>query len=208
MVKIEINGKEYNVPSDWDDVTMKDYCDWFYKLPSTDGIEDGILKATAALKNESIIISRILGEDDSFAMGLPLQAYTMVRNHTSFIYSIDGFLETNVFHITIDGRKYWIPKPEEMSLRQYIDSDIIMKDSENKQQFIELLACLLVPVDKGEYDGNYEELVPKIERMSARDGLPFVYTFLKKKIISKLLTRDCLRVAQVVEGFAKSTQGS
>ena len=90
MVKIEINGKEYNVPSDWDDVTMKDYCDWFYKLPSTDGIEDGILKATAALKNESIIISRILGEGDSFAMGLPLQAYTMVRNHTSFIYSIDG----------------------------------------------------------------------------------------------------------------------
>ena len=180
MIKVEIKGKEYQVPESWDDIDMKTYCRAFYKLLPTDDSMDEITRITTTLRNEAMIMSRILGEEDDFVLSLPLDIFSMLKNKTKFLYEIGGFLENNIFYLNIDGKKYWIPSPEEMSLRQYIDSDMIMRDDKNKQQFIELLACLLIPAD-GVYDGNYEKLIPKIEKMKASDGLPFIYTFFKKK---------------------------
>lgn len=208
MIKVEIKDKEYEFPESWDDITMKDYCNAFYKLAKTDDSMDEITKTTTTLRNEAIIISRLLGEKDDFVLSLPLPIFAMLKDKVKFIYDIGGFLEKNIFYLNIDGKKYWIPSPEEMSLRQYIDSDIIMRDDENKQQFIELLACLLIPTDKEEYDGNYEALVPKIERMKAADGLPFVYTFFKKKIVSKKVLKDFSRIGEVADLQLQNIQGS
>lgn len=198
MQKIAINDKEYQLPEGWKDINMKLYCRLFYKLQDTNDKMDDAERAIITLRNESIIISRILGEDDDFAGNLPFSIYATIKEKVQFIYEIGGFLDSKIFYINIDGKKYFMPEPNEMSLRQYIDADMIMKQ-ENENQFIELLACLLLPVGKEgkfEYDGKYQDIIPKIERMSAEDGLPFIYTFFKKKVLSKKLSEDFSKVQE------------
>lgn len=198
MQKIAINDKEYQLPEGWKDINMKLYCRLFYKLQDTNDKMDDAERAIITLRNESIIISRILGEDDDFAGNLPFSIYATIKDKVQFIYEIGGFLDSKIFYINIDGIKYFMPEPNEMSLRQYIDADMIMKQ-ENENQFIELLACLLLPVGKEgkfEYDGKYQDLIPKIENMSAEDGLPFIYTFFKKKVLSKKLSEDFSKVQE------------
>lgn len=201
MIKIEINGKEYTFPNKWDDISMKQYCKLFYKLPTSDSEASDEEKASRVIENEAIIISRLLGEKDDFVMNLPIDIFGRLQDACKFIYSLNGFLESKVFNLNIDGRRYWIPEPKDMSLRQYIDADMIMKeDSEN--QFIELLACLLLPYGKDgkyEYDGKYQDLIPKIERMKASEGLPFIYTFFKKKELSKKVMEDYSKVEEVAD---------
>lgn len=210
MNKIEINGKEYQFPQSFDEVTMKQYCHLFYKLPTAPSEASETEKLVHTIDTEAIIISRLLGENDDFVANLPIEVFMALQKQVKFIYSISGFTESKVFYINIDGRKYWMPEPQEMSLRQYIDADMIMKE-ESENQFIELLACLLLPYGKDgkfEYDGNYKELIPKIERMKATDALPFIYTFFKKKQLSKNVTKAYTKVEEAADQLLHNTQGS
>lgn len=210
MIKIELNGKRYEMPESWDEITMKQYCNLFYNLDRGHLNEQGEAEMTQTMKNEAVIISRLLGEDDGFVEMLPLQVFAMLQHHAMFIYDISEFIDSKIFYLNIDGKRYFMPSPNEMSLRQYIDADMIMRD-EGRNQFIELLACLLLPIGKDgkmEYDGKYNDLIPKIENMKASDGLPFIYTFFKKKEISKKLSEDCSKALQAADRQAHHTQGS
>lgn len=195
------------MPTSWDELTMREYCHLFYKLPSVDSNASEDERGICTLRNEGVILSRLLGQDDDFVLGLPLQVFSMLQSHASFLYSINGFLESGIFSLKIDGRRYKMCDVSAMSLRQYIDADMIMKDGENEGQFIELLACLLVE-DGKEYDGSYKDLVPKIGDMSARDCLPFIYTFFKKKELSKRLSEVCSRVEAESSRLLHNIQGS
>ena len=209
MVKVEINGKEYQMADNWEEINMEQYCNLFYNLPKTES-EDETDKAAFTLRNEATIISRLLGEKDDFVQNLPIQVFAYLQHHAKFLYEIDSYLDSMQFYLKIDGKKYFMPKPEEMSLRQFIDSDMIMKE-ESKTQFIELLACLLLPIGKDgkmEYDGNYKELVPKIARMKASEGLPMVYSFFKKKQLSNSLSKASSRAMEEANRLLQRTKGS
>ena len=210
MVKVEINGKEYQMADTWEEINMEQYCNLFYNLPKSAESEDDVDKAAFTLRNEATIISRLLGEKDDFVQNLPIQVFAYLQHHAKFLYEIDSYLDSMQFYLKIDGKKYFLPKPEEMSLRQFIDSDMIMKE-ESKTQFIELLACLLLPIGKDgkmEYDGNYKELVPKIARMKASEGLPMVYSFFKKKELSKNLSRASSKAMEEASRLLQRTKGS
>ena len=210
MKKITINDKEYNLPENWKELNMKTYCRLFYKLEDTNDKMDDATRSIVTLRNESKIISKLLNESDDFVLSLPVEIFNKLRENIQFIYVINEFFDSKVFYLNIDGKKYFMPAPNEMSLRQYIDSDIIMKE-ENENQFIELLACLLLPIGKDgkyEYDGKYQDLVPKIENMSAEDGLPFIYTFLKKKILSEKVSEDFSKVREVANQLLPSIKNS
>lgn len=210
MKKITINDKEYNLPENWKELNMKTYCRLFYKLEDTNDKMDDATRSIVTLRNESKIISRLLNESDDFVLSLPVEIFNKLRENIQFIYVINEFFDSKVFYLNIDGKKYFMPAPNEMSLRQYIDSDIIMKE-ENENQFIELLACLLLPIGKDgkyEYDGKYQDLVPKIENMSAEDGLPFIYTFLKKKILSEKVSEDFSKVREAANQLLPSIKNS
>lgn len=210
MNKFEINGKEYQFPESWDDITMKQYCHLFHKLPTAPSEASDEEKLAHTIDTEAIIISRLLGENDDFVSNLPIEVFLTLQKQVRFIYSISDFTESKIFYLNIDGKKYWMPEPQEMSLRQYIDADMIMKE-EGENQFIELLACLLLPYGKDgkfEYDGNYQELIPKIERMKATDALPFIYTFFKKKQLSKNVTKAYSKVEEAADQLLHNIQGS
>ena len=210
MTKLKINDKEYNLPEGWKDVNMKTYCHLFYKLEETNDKMDDATIQIITLRNESKIISRLLGEDDEFCLNLPVDVFNILRSKIQFLYDIKNFLDSKIFYLNIDGKKYFMPEPNEMALRQYIDADIIMKQ-ENENQFIELLACLLLPVGKDgkyEYDGKYQDIIPKIENMSAEDGLPFIYTFFKKKVISKKVSEDFSKVREEANQLVEHIKNS
>lgn len=210
MLKININDKEYDLPEKWKEISMKTYCHLFYKLQETNDKMDETEKTLITIRNEAKIISRLLGENDDYIMSLPIDVFNKLRTKIQFLYEINDFLNSKIFYLNIDGKRYFLPAPNEMSLRQYIDADMIMKE-ENENQFIELLACLLLPVGKDgkyEYDGKYQEIIPKIEKMSAEDGLPFIYTFFKKKEISKKLSEDFSMVQQEASLLVDSIKNS
>ena len=210
MNKFEINGKEYQFPQSWDDITMKQYCHLFHNLPTAPSEASDEEKLAHTIDTEAIIISRLLGENDDFVSNLPIEVFLTLQKQVKFIYSISDFTESKIFYLNIDGKKYWMPEPQEMSLRQYIDADMIMKEK-SENQFIELLACLLLPYGKDgkfEYDGNYQELIPKIERMKATDALPFIYTFFKKKQLSKNVTKAYSKVEEAADQLLHNIQGS
>lgn len=210
MKKITINDKEYNLPENWKELNMKTYCRLFYKLEDTNDKMDDATRSIVTLRNESKIISRLLNESDDFVLSLPVEIFNKLRENIQFIYEINNFLDSKIFYLNIDGKKYFMPAPNEMSLRQYIDADIIMKE-DNKNQFIELLACLLLPIGKDgkfEYDGKYQDLIPKIENMPAEDGLPFIYTYFKKKIISKKVLEDFSMVQEEANQLVQNIKNS
>ena len=210
MKKFEINGKEYQFPESWNDITMKQYCHLFYNLHTTPSGASEAEKLVHTIDTEAVIISRLLGEQDDFVANLPIEVFLALQKEVGFIYTISDFTESKMFYLNIEGKKYWMPEPQEMSLRQYIDADMIMKE-EGENQFIELLACLLLPYGKDgkfEYDGKYQELIPKIEQMKAEDALPFIYTFFKKKQLSKDVTEAFSKVEEAADRLANSTQGS
>ena len=210
MKKFEINGKEYQFPESWSDITMKQYCHLFYNLHTSPSGASEAEKLVHTIDTEAVIISRLLGEKDDFVANLPIEVFLALQKEVGFIYTISDFTESKMFYLNIEGKKYWMPEPQEMSLRQYIDADMIMKE-EGENQFIELLACLLLPYGKDgkfEYDGKYQELIPKIEKMKAEDALPFIYTFFKKKQLSKNVTEAFSKVEEASDQLAHSTQGS
>ena len=210
MINVEINGKEYNFPNSWDDITMKQYCKLFHDLPEGDLKASDELKAVNTIRCEAVIISRLLGEDDGFVEKLPIPVFTYLQHEARFIYEISNFLDSKIFYLNIDGKKHFMPEPSEMSLRQYIDADMIMGDDKNQDQFIELLSCLLLPYGDGkyEYNGRYQDLMPKIERMKASDGLPFIYTFFKKKELSRKLSEASSKVEEEADSLLRRIQGS
>ena len=192
MIKLTIGDKEYNVPESWKDVNMEMYTKAFYNLQKTTPSMTNDEKVLITQRNEAKIISRLLGEKDDFALDLPLPLAIRLQEIIGFIYDIRPFMNNNVSYLKIDGVKYFMPAPNEMSLRQYIDTDMIMKEDKNPMQYVELLAALLVPYnDKGEleYDGKYQDRMEKIKKMNAQDALPFVYTFFKKKVLSKRISQ-------------------
>lgn len=211
MISLKINDKEYEVPVSFDEITLGDYCRCFTGLEKTDGLEGGEL-FYATRKNEAVVLSRLLSEDDSFAYSLPLPLYASLVDVCSFIYSIDGIKPSDF--IEVDGRKYQAPEPNQMNLRQWIDIDMTMHDEniDEGQKFIELLSMIMLPLDdKGEmipYGGQDKEMPDKLRKLKASDALGTVHRFFLRGAISSRLTEVLSRVERMTDRSRLNTQGS
>jgi hypothetical protein len=197
MVKLEINDKKYKIPESFEELSLDQYCKVFYKL-DTDKTDDELMDFKRSRQNESIILSRLLGENDDFCLDLPLNVYAQLNEKVRFLYDVDYLLKNAKAGIVIDGKRYSIPPFNEMSLRQYIDADVVMKEKENDLQYIELLSILLTAKDKEgkwiPYDGKYEELMGKIRQLKCSEALPLVYHFFKKGEALKRISKVSMKV--------------
>lgn len=201
MIKLEINDKKYKIPESFDEMTLEQYCRIFFKLDVPNDVEDDEVEEFKRQANtQSIILSRLLGEDDDFCMGLPINVYGQLLGRTRFLYDIDFLLKNSKAGIIIDGRRYSIPPMNEMSLRQYIDADVVMKEKENDHQYLELLSILLTAKDKQgkweKYNGDYQELMGKLRNMSCTDTLPLVYHFFKKGEALKRISKASMKAVE------------
>lgn len=206
MFKIKINDKEYQVPTSFDDITMQDYVRCFRGLRETDKLEGADL-FYAVKENESKIISRLLGEDDDFCMGLPFVVYNDLADGCQFIYDLKSLKHHN--RIVVDGEEYSIPNPEDFSLRQWIDADVTIQEKDD-DKFLELLCILLMKRgDDGKlipYNGDEtKKLLEKVRKMKASDGLSIIYHFFLKGEIGKRITRVSSKVEEVIHQFRPNT---
>ena len=199
MVKLEINDKQYKIPESFEELSLEQYCKVFYKL-DTDKTDDELMDFKRSRQNESIILSRLLGENDDFCLDLPLNVYAQLNEKIRFLYDVDYLLKNAKAGIVIDGKRYSIPPFNEMSLRQYIDADVVMKEKENDLQYIELLSILLTAKDREgkwiPYDGKYEELMGKIRQLKCSEALPLVYHFFKKGEALKRISKVSMKVVE------------
>lgn len=197
MIKLEINDKKYKIPESFDELTLSEYCRIFWKIDTKES-DDEIENFKRQRENESIILSRMLGESDDFCLSLPLNVYANLLEHTKFIYDVDFLLRNSRAGIVIDGKRYSVPPFNEMPLRQYIDADVVMKDKENPMQYIELLSVLLTAKDKEgkwiPYNGEYQELMGKLKEMKCSEALGIVYHFFKKGHALKVLSQLSMKV--------------
>lgn len=210
MLKLEINNKEYKIPTSFEELTLEQYCKSFYKLPQlTDDLDDAD-QIRVIMENESKVLSRIMGEDDDFCLNLPINVYSKLNEAIMFIYDVDYFLKNAKAGVTINGKRYTIPSMDKMSMRQYIDADVVMQ-TESNMQYIELLSILLLTKDnKGEYipyNGDYQELMGYVRSLPCSEALPLVYHFFKKGEVLKKLSEASMKVEEMNRQL-HSTQSS
>lgn len=199
MVKLDINDKHYELPTSFDELTLEQYCRIFYKL-DTNKSDDELVEFKRSKENESKILSRLLGEDDDFCLDLPINVYAQLIDKIKFLYDINYLLKNSRAGIVIDGKRYSIPPFNEMSLRQYIDADVVMKEKENDMQYIELLSILLTATDKDgkwvKYNGDYQEMMGKLRNMKCSEALPLVYHFFRKGHSLKKLSQLSMKAVE------------
>lgn len=194
MLKLEINEKKYDIPTSYNELTLKQYCKAFYKLPTSTS-DDEAERLETMKKNEATILSRIMGEKDDFCLDLPWGVYQKLADAISFIYD-DSLLKNTSSHIIINGERYSIPPMNEMSLRQFIDADVVMKE-ENDDSYIELLSVLLLKRKDGKYvpyDGDYKERMKLIGNAPCSVTLPLVFHFFLKGNTFKKLSEASMKV--------------
>lgn len=201
MIKLEINDKKYELPTSFDELSFEKYCKAFYKLPKIESDEnDNIEFFKQSSEVESIILSRLLGEDDEFCLNLPLESYGKLLNAIQFLFDTDYLMKNAKAGIVIDKKRYSIPPMNEMTLRQYIDADVVMQEEESDMQYIELLSILLTSKDeKGKwipYDGKYQEMVGKVKGLKCSEALPFVYHFFKRSHALQKLSQVYMKAVE------------
>lgn len=198
MIKLEIDDKVYKIPESFDELTFGQFCKIFWKMDSVIDIDDDGERFKRGVETEATIISRLMGEEDDFCLGLPLNVYSQILSRTKFLYDTDFLFKNAKAGIVVDGKRYSVPPFNEMPLRQYIDADVVMKEKENPMQYIELLSILLTAKDKEgkwiPYNGEYQELMGKLKDMSCSDVLPLVYHFFKVGHNLKSLSRLSMKV--------------
>lgn len=200
MLKVEINEKKYEIPQSFEELTLEQYCKAFYKLPKIEDEMEEIDKFKLMKENEAVILSRIMGEKDDFCLDLPLNVYAQLNEAIQFIYDSEYFYKNAKAGVTINHHRYTIPTLDKMSMRQFIDADVVMQNESN-MQYIELLSVLLLTYDdKGEYipyNGDYQELMGYVRSLPCSDALPLVFHFFKKGEALKKLSKASMKVEEV-----------
>lgn len=192
MLKITIEDKDYEIPSSFSELTLGEYCRIFYGLASdTDDI-------TKMQENQSKVISRMLGEADDFLLDKPIGLYTKLLQLTSYIYDLSCFKNSkaNVKYLDINGDRYEIKSPNEMSLRQFIDIDTTIKEDDNPEKYTEILSIMLTKRGE-EYNGNYKELKKDVSKIKCDVALPIVFHFFLKGLISRQVIEASLAEEEV-----------
>ena len=93
MLKVEYDGKKYEIPQSFDELTLEQYCKAFYKLPKVEEDMSELEKFKIVKENESRILSRLMGEKDDFCMNLPLGIYARLNEAIQFIYDSNYFIK-------------------------------------------------------------------------------------------------------------------
>lgn len=199
MVKLEIDDKQYKIPESFEEMDFETYCKIFYKLDTSES-DDEIESFKKGKENEAIILSRLLGERDDFCLDLPLNVYALLNEKVKFLYDVGYLLKNSRAGIVVDGKRYSIPPFNEMSLRQYIDADVVMKEKENDMQYIELLSILLTAKDKDgkwvKYNGDYQDMMGKLRKLKCSEALPIVYHFFKKGESLKKISQVSMKAVE------------
>lgn len=170
MIKIEINDKEYNVAEGLHEMTFDEYQRVF------DFDKDDEMQRE---KRDSVVVSRLLGEDDDFCLNLPVDAYSKILSSLKWLYD-DSIKPKEKMEIEIDRKMYYILTSEKMTTRKFVDLDVISKDEAFPDRYMTLLSIILErDPEKENYHGVDErvQLRDRLKKLKADEIVPLLMGF-------------------------------
>lgn len=198
MMKFEINGHQFNVPTSWSDITLGEYEKWYASRPQTrlDYVH---------------YIARICGIEPDLLLSASAELFDTICSKMEFI------LDTNLqpaYMVEIDHEKYFVSPSDKLTLGEWVDVDTLMNSQDSDQQLSQMLAIVCRPVAE-EYEPEKANERAQLFRMQPCDKmLPLVSFFLfREKQLSETLNHCSEVVAQAnrflrdTKSFAKSGDG-
>lgn len=195
---IVIDFKEWNVPTKWEDITLKKYeeIEKFY------ADKDNDFDAAEVLH---ILCDKTVDEVNA----LPLEFTEKIMQHLTFLQTAPDVLEpTN--EIEIDGVTYRIATEKTLKFGEYVATDTVMKA--DSHDYASLLAILCRKEDEP-YDSKYEaelfdERKAMFEKQPITKILPMIAFFLALYGLTIGLSQACSEVQEEADRLVKNIKSS
>lgn len=142
MILITIDNTNYNIPSEWSDVKLSQYEEWFESEIQTK-------------EDEVLFVSKVSGIDFTILQSLPLSFYNDLVQMIAF--SLKDAKTTPKNSIVINDINYSINSENQLTLGEWVDVEETLKGSSNKLS--QILAIVCRPTGE-KY--NSENLQPRI----------------------------------------------
>lgn len=189
-----MNNVNYDLPSDWSDVTLAQYEKWY-------DVEYDI----SSKKDELIFVSKVTGIDLPTLLNTPLETYNDIREMISF--SLQKPANEFKNGIDINGVKFYLPTERTLIMSEFVDvCEIDKSDGENK--LASNLAILCKPLGE-EY--NVDLLPERIElfkNLTMDKCYPYLlYCYELKKKYSMVIQHS-LMVQEIVNQLHQATETS
>lgn len=199
MNENEINLGTWNVPTSWDELTLKQYQEIERFYEKNDKKEIDIVEFLSILSNHTI--------DE--INNLPVDFLDILLAQISFLQTKPQEKEpTN--KITIGDDTYKIHFQNEMKVGEYVATDAVLKNDKHNYAAIMAILCRK---DNEPYDAHFEnEVLPKriemFENAPITDILPLVSFFLQLYVASETPSLLSMKVEEAIDHIQNRIESS
>jgi hypothetical protein len=123
MIKVELEGKKYNLPTSWEDVSIKKY----KKIFNIDS-EDGDITYFVTL------LSILLDIPYDILIKIEYSSLTKLQNSINFIH--EPIIQDSITEFEIDGVKYKLTNITNLKTNEFVDLDSLSKDYINNMHLM------------------------------------------------------------------------
>lgn len=189
MIKIEFEENVLNIPSQWSDICLMDYEQWFDYRPES--------------KMDYVrLVADICKIDFDQLMNWPTQVFDAIVKTIQFIFDTDV---APLGKVKIDGTEYYISLGEKLTLGEWVDVESTL-GSESKTKISEILAVVCRPLGES-YDADRANERKEVFRLLTCDkALPLLAFFLHKKKQSEAISAHFSTVLDQAARFVKDTK--
>lgn len=191
MIKIKIDSTNYNIPSDWCDVTLEQYEQWF---------DSNIITK----EDEVIFISKVSSIPLHILNTLPVDFYNELTQMVGFALTDEKFKMNN--SIVIDDINYSISYQDKLSLAEWVDTDAVLQGEKNKLSSVLAIVCR--PTGEKYNPDNLAERIELFKGLSMDKVFPLFSFFLTLNEVSTIIINHSLKVEGMVNQLHLNIQTS
>lgn len=188
MTTIKYLDQVIHVPTNWDEIKLKDYENFYLDRPEN-------------TRDRVALVAKICNVEPSVFLEAPAEIFNIVVDKSFFIF--EEFKAEPSPKITIDGSIYVIPIEEKLSLGAYIDADETQKAGD--QIISGILAIVCRPVNEPYDDDLTEARAAMFANVPMSQIWPLLAFFLQCKSVLEARTMAFTNLAQAVESLPPST---
>lgn len=189
MIKIKLDDTTIQVPTDWSDIRLGDYEQWFEKQPQT--------------KLDYVrFVADVCNVDDQLLLQSPAELFNVIVSKIEFVFRLQVDPSPSML---VDGVRYCVPIAEKLTLGEWVDIDATLQ-SDSKTKISEILAIVCRPVGE-EYDAdNIEQRKELFRNLPCDKALPLLAFFLHRKQQSEKILHLYSTALGQANQFLKATK--
>lgn len=191
MIKITIDNTNYNIPSEWKDVKLSQYENWFESEIQTK-------------EDEVLFVSKVSGIDFTTLQSLPLSFYNDLVQMISF--SLKDAKTTPKNSIVINDINYSINSENQLTLGEWVDVEETLKGENNKLS--QILAIICRPTGERYNSENLQSRIELFKNMTMDKLFPLFGFFLRLNEQCKIITNLSLQVVEMENQLHQAIKSS